>query len=89
MCSANDISKEHKRSKVNAADVHQALCEVGFEKYSSELHEFMRNYDQSKEDNKLSNLGVKRNIDANKDTQINSKRLKYEGEDGEGEEMDE
>ena len=49
----------------------------------------MRNYDQSKEDNKLSNLGVKRNIDANKDTQINSKRLKYEGEDGEGEEMDE
>ena len=42
---ANDISKECKRSKVTAEDIHRALKEVGFEKYSIDLAEFMANYD--------------------------------------------
>ena len=50
---SNDISKENKRSKVVADDVYKALNEVGFEKYASELKEFMKNYDQDKEEKKL------------------------------------
>ena len=59
---ANDISKENKRQKVIASDVYQALNEVGFEKYTLELKDFMKNYDANKEEKKQL-MGVKRQTD--------------------------
>lgn len=47
---ANDIAKEKKRTKITADDVFTALKELGFDKYESELKEFLRNYNTSKED---------------------------------------
>ncbi len=47
---ANDISKEHKRSKVTAEDVFKALKELGFENYEEQLREFLKNYNAEKED---------------------------------------
>ena len=75
-------------------DVYEALKEVGFEKYASELGEFMVNYDQDKEDKKAQKLGVqggKRSLEDDdlndlnngEDPQIGSKRLKYEDEEEE------
>ena len=55
---ANDISRENKRSKVMPQDVYEALKETGFEKYASELGEFMINYDQKQEDKKANKLEV-------------------------------
>lgn len=49
-CSANDVAKEKKRSKVTADDVFTALKELGFEKYEFELKEFLKNYNADKED---------------------------------------
>ena len=43
-----------------ASDVYQALNEVGFEKYTNQLKEFMANYDQEKEDKKVAAEGIKR-----------------------------
>ena len=40
-------------------DVYEALKEVGFEKYASELGEFMINYNQDNEDKKAQKLEVK------------------------------
>jgi len=47
---ANDISKEHKRSKVTAEDVFSALKELGFENYEEQLRDFLKNYNTEKED---------------------------------------
>ncbi len=47
---ANDISKEHKRTKVTAEDVFKALKELGFENYEEQLREFLKNYNAEKED---------------------------------------
>jgi histone H3/H4 len=47
---ANDISHEHKRSKVTAEDVFSALNELGFDKYEEPLREFIKNYNADKED---------------------------------------
>ena len=46
--------------------MYQALNEVGYEKYTQQLKEFMRNYDQDKEDqrqNKAQVAATKRNIE--------------------------
>ena len=60
-----------------ASDVYQALNEVGFEKYTTQLKEFMANYDQEKEEKKNVVAGVKRNqLEA--DPEEGSKKLKYE-----------
>ena len=56
------------------SDVLQALNEVGFEKYTTKLKEFMQNYNQDKEDKRnhtgaynqigeSNNTGLKRGID--------------------------
>ena len=53
---------------------------MGFEKYNEELKEFMKNYDQNKEDLKhkpVHGMSIKRVINEAED-QINSKRLKYD-----------
>ena len=47
---ANDISKEKKRTKVMPADIMQALSEVGFDKFNSELKGFLQNYDEQREE---------------------------------------
>lgn len=48
--SANDIAKEKKRTKITADDVFTALKELGFDKYETDLKEFLRNYNADKED---------------------------------------
>ena len=93
--SANDISKENKRSKVLAKDVYQALRELGLEKYEHQLQDFMQNYDQDKEEKKLvKQQGVKRGvnltaeddqIDLNQELEsisIENKRKKVDEEQG-------
>ena len=47
---ANDISKEHKRSKMTAEDVFTALKELGFSNYEEQLRDFLKNYKPEKED---------------------------------------
>ena len=70
-----------------AEDVYQALNEVGFDKYTTQLKEFMSHYDQEKEENRLNkvagNIAVKRNIDLIEDQELDegeSKKIKYSEE---------
>ena len=78
---ANDIAKEHKRSKVTTADVYQALNEVGFEQYTNELKDFMRNYDQKKKQEVKIKRGIQEVNPSATEEPTPSKRLKYDEEE--------
>ena len=62
---ANDISKESKRQKVMSDDIYKALNEMGFDKYTTELKEFMRNYNAEKEEKKHQIQAQKRALETN------------------------
>lgn len=50
VCSAGDVAKEKKRSKMTPDDVFTALKDLGFEKYIPDLKDFLKHYNADKED---------------------------------------